>query len=177
MAERICVAQIGPAHGTRGEVRLKSFTADPMAVKDYGALETEDGTTTFRIEALRLAKSPAKSAAKSHLVAQLAGVRDRTAAERLANLRLFVPRERLPAPDADEFYHADLIGLAVVATDGRALGTVVAIHDFGAGNILEVRQEGRRDTVMLPFTTVTVPVVDVAGRRIVIDPPDGVLKD
>ena len=169
MAERICVAQIGPAHGTRGEVRLKSFTTDPMAVKDYGALETEDGTATVRIEALR--------PAKSHLVAQLAGVRDRTAAERLANLRLFVPRERLPAPEADEFYHADLIGLAAVATDGRALGTVVAIHDFGAGDILEVRPEGQRNTVMLPFTTTTVPVVDVAGRRIVIDPPEGVFKD
>jgi 16S rRNA processing protein RimM len=169
VAERICVAKIGPAHGTRGEVRLKSFTTDPMAVKDYGALETEDGTATFRIEALR--------PAKSHLVAQLAGVRDRTAAERLANLRLFVPRERLPAPETDEFYHADLIGLAAVATDGRALGTVVAIHDFGAGDILEVRPEGQRNTVMLPFTTTTVPVVDVAGRRIVIDPPEGVFKD
>jgi 16S rRNA processing protein RimM len=169
LAERICVAQIGPAHGTRGEVRLKSFTADPMAVKDYGALETEDGTATFRIEALR--------PAKSYLVAQLAGIRDRTAAERLANLRLFVPRERLPAPEADEFYHADLIGLAAVTSDGRALGTVVAIHDFGAGDILEVRQEGRRNTVMLPFTTATVPVVDVAGRRIVIDPPEGVFKE
>ena len=173
MAERICVAQIGPAHGTRGEVRLKSFTADPMAVKDYGALETEDGTATFRIEALR----PAKSPAKSHLVAQLAGVHDRTAAERLTNLRLFVPRERLPAPEADEFYHADLIGLAAVTADGRPLGTVVAIHDFGAGDILEVRPEGRRDTVMLPFTTATAPVVDVAGGRIVIDPPEGVFKD
>jgi len=169
VAERICVAQIGPAHGTRGEVRLKSFTADPMAVKDYGALETEDGTATFRIEALR--------PAKSHLVAQLAGVRDRTAAERLANVRLFVPRERLPKPNADEFYHADLIGLAAVTSDGRALGTVVAIHDFGAGDILELRQEGRPDTVMLPFTTTTVPVVDVTGRRIVIDPPEGVFKD
>jgi len=169
VAERICVAQIGPAHGTRGEVRLKSFTADPMAIKDYGALETEDGTATFKIEALR--------PAKSHLVAQLAGIRDRTAAERLANLRLFVPRERLPAPEADEFYHADLIGLAAVATDGRQLGTVVAIHDFGAGDILELRQEGKRDTVMLPFTSATVPVVDIAGRRIVIDPPDGVFSD
>jgi 16S rRNA processing protein RimM len=169
VAERICVAQIGPAHGTRGEVRLKSFTADPMAVKDYGALETEDGTATFRIEALR--------PAKSYLVAQLAGIRDRTAAERLANLRLFVPRERLPAPEADEFYHADLIGLAAVTSDGRALGTVVAIHDFGAGDILEVRQEGRRNTVMVPFTATTVPVVDVAAGRIVIDPPEGVFKE
>ena len=169
MAERICVAQIGAAHGTRGEVRLKSFTADPMAVMDYGALETEDGTATFEIESLR--------PAKSHWVAQLRGVRDRNAAERLVNVKLFVPRDRLPAAETDEFYHADLIGLAVVTTDGRALGTVVAIHDFGAGDILELRQEGKRDTVMLPFTSVTVPVVDIAGGRIVINPPEGVFKD
>jgi 16S rRNA processing protein RimM len=169
VAERICVAQIGPAHGTRGEVRLKSFTADPTAVVDYGALETEDGTATFEIESLR--------PAKNHWVAQLRGVCDRNAAERLANTKLFVPRERLPAAETDEFYHADLIGLAAVTTDGRQLGTVVAIHDFGAGDILEVRQEGKRDTVMLPFTSATVPVVDIAGRRIVIDPPAGVFKD
>jgi 16S rRNA processing protein RimM len=169
VAERICVAQIGPAHGTRGEVRLKSFTADPMAVMDYGALETEDGTATFEIESLR--------PAKSHWVAQLRGVRDRNAAERLADVKLFVPRDRLPAAETDEFYHADLIGLAAVTTDGRALGTVVAVHDFGAGDILELRQQGKRDTVMLPFTSATVPVVDIAGRRIVIDPPEGMFKD
>jgi 16S rRNA processing protein RimM len=169
VAERICVAQIGAAHGTRGEVRLKSFTADPMAVMDYGALETEDGTATFEIESLR--------PAKSHWIAQLRGVRDRNAAERLANVKLFVPRDRLPAVETGEFYHADLIGLAVVTTDGRALGTVVAMHDFGAGDILELRQEGKRDTVMLPFTSATVPVVDIAGGRIVIDPPEGVFKD
>jgi 16S rRNA processing protein RimM len=169
VAERICVAQIGAAHGTRGEVRLKSFTADPMAVLDYGALETEDGTATFEIESLR--------PAKSHWVAQLAGVRDRNAAERLANVKLFVPRDRLPAVETDEFYHADLIGLTAVTTDGRVLGTVVAIHDFGAGDILELRQEGKRDTVMLPFTSATVPVVDIASGRIVVDPPDGVFKD
>jgi 16S rRNA processing protein RimM len=169
VAERICVAQIGAAHGTRGEVRLKSFTADPMAVMDYGALETEDGSATFEIESLR--------PAKSHWVAQLRGVRDRNAAERLANLKLFVARDRLPAAETDEFYHADLIGVVAVATDGRVLGTVVAVHDFGAGDILELRQEGKRDTVMLPFTSATVPVVDIAGRRIVIDPPEGVFKD
>jgi 16S rRNA processing protein RimM len=169
VAERICVAQIGAAHGTRGEVRLKSFTADPMAVMDYGALETEDGTATFEIESLR--------PAKSHWIAQLRGVRDRNAAERLANVKLFVPRDRLPAVETGEFYHADLIGLAVVTTDGRALGTVVAMHDFGAGDILELRQEGKRDTVMLPFTSATVPLVDIAGGRIVIDPPEGVFKD
>jgi 16S rRNA processing protein RimM len=169
VAERICVAQIGAAHGTRGEVRLKSFTADPMAVIDYGALETEDGNATFEIESLR--------PAKSHWVAQLRGVRDRNAAERLDNVKLFVPRDRLPAAETDEFYHADLIGVAAVTTDGRPLGTVVAVHDFGAGDILELKQEGKRDTVMLPFTSATVPVVDIAGRRIVIDPPEGVFKD
>jgi 16S rRNA processing protein RimM len=169
VAERICVAQIGAAHGTRGEVRLKSFTADPMAVMDYGALETEDGSATFEIESLR--------PAKSHWLAQLRGVRDRNAAERLANVKLFVPRDRLPAAETDEFYHADLIGVVAVATDGRVLGTVVAVHDFGAGDILELRQEGKRGTVMLPFTSATVPVVDIAGRRIVIDPPEGVFKD
>src|SRR6185295_11259430 len=108
MAARICVAQIGAAHGTRGEVKLWSYTADPMAVKDYGPLETEDGAATVEIEAVR----PAGSKVAAHLVARLAGVRDRTAAERLTNVRLFVPRARLPTPDADEFYHADLIGLA-----------------------------------------------------------------
>ena len=101
MAERICVAQIGPAHGTRGEVRLKSFTADPMAVMEYGALETEDGTATFEIESLR--------PAKNHWVAQLRGVRDRNKAERLANTKLYVPRNRLPAAETDEFYH-DRVG-------------------------------------------------------------------
>ena len=160
MAERICVAQIGPAHGTRGEVRIKSFTADPMAVIGYGVLETEDGTATFEIESLR--------PAKSHWVAQLRGVRDRNAAERLANVKLFMPRDRLPAAETDEFYHADLIGLAAVTTDGRALGTVVAIHDFGAGDILELRPPVGGTTIMLPFTEAFVPAVDIAGRRIVV---------
>jgi len=169
VADRVCVAQIGSPHGVRGEVRLKSFTADPLAVKDYGPLTSEDGTTTFVIEAVR--------EAKDHLVARLAGVSDRDAAARLARTRLYVPRTRLPPPAADEFYHADLIGLAAVRADGSELGTVVAIHDFGAGDILELRQEGKRDTVMLPFTSTTVPVVDIAGGRIVIDPPEGMFKE
>ncbi len=168
MADRICVAQIGAAHGTRGEVRLKSFTADPMAVADYGALESEDGKATFEIAALR--------PAKDHFVARLAGVNDRNAAERLTNLKLYVARERLPATDVDEFYHADLIGLAALARDGRTLGSVVAIHDFGAGPLIELRPDGASATVLMPFTTVTVPEVDVAGGRIIVDPPQGVFK-
>ncbi len=163
MAERICVAQIGGAHGIRGEVKLKSFTADPMAVRDYGPLQSEDGSVSFEIEALR--------PAKGHLVARLRGVADRSAAERLANLRLFVPRERLPPPAADEFYHVDLIGLCAVTADGTEIGTVVAMHDFGAGDILELRPPAGGTTIMLPFTDAFVPSIDIAGGRIIVAPP------
>jgi 16S rRNA processing protein RimM len=159
MAERILVARIGAAHGIRGEVRLRSFTADPLAAKNYGPLETEDGTRTFTIEALR--------PQKDFLVARLAGIGDRTAAERLRNVSLYVARDRLPPAEADEFYHADLIGLAVETTDGRPLGTVIAVHNFGAGDLLEVKPAAGA-ALMLPFTQSAVPVVDIAGRRIVV---------
>jgi 16S rRNA processing protein RimM len=164
VAGRVCVAQIGGAHGIRGEVKLKSFTADPMAVKDYGLLTSEDGAASFEIEALR--------PAKGHLVARLRGVGDRTAAERLAHVRLFVPRERLPPPAPDEFYHVDLIGLAAVTADGAEVGTVVAVHDFGAGDILELRPRTGGATIMVPFTDAFVPVVDLAAGRITVAPPE-----
>jgi 16S rRNA processing protein RimM len=164
VAERICVAQIGGAHGIRGEVKLKSFTADPMAVKDYGPLMSEDGSASFEIEALR--------PAKGHLVARLRGVEDRDAAERLAHLRLFVPRERLPPAGADEFYYVDLIGLVAVTADGTEVGTVIAVHDFGAGDILELRPPAGGTTIMLPFTDAFVPAVDVAAGRITVAPPE-----
>jgi 16S rRNA processing protein RimM len=163
VADRVCIAQIGGPHGIRGEVKLRSFTADPMAVKDYGPLETEDGAARFEIEAVR--------PAKGHLVARLRGVHDRNAAERLTNLRLFVSRERLPPPGADEFYHADLIGLTAVTADGVEVGTVVAVHDFGAGDLLELRPVTGGTTIMLPFTDAFVPSVDIAGGRIVVQPP------
>ena len=168
MVERICVAQIGAPHGVRGEVKLRSFTAEPAAVADYGPLESEDGTQRFAIEALR--------PAKDHLVARLSGVRDRDAAERLTNTRLYVARERLPPPAPDEFYHADLIGLRAESRDGAELATIVGIHDFGAGDLLELRPLGASRTVLMPFTAVTVPVVDIAGGRIVIDPPQDLFK-
>ena len=168
MVERICVARIGAAHGIKGEVKLWSFTADPAAVADYGPLESEDGTQRVEIEAMR--------PAKDHLVARLSGVRDRNAAERLANLRLYVARERLPAPAPEEFYHADLIGLRAESRDGAALATIVGIHDFGAGDLLELRPLTGGSTVLMPFTAVTVPVVDIAGGRIVIDPPEDLFK-
>ncbi len=160
---RICLGQIGAPHGVRGEVRLRSFTADPDAIAAYGPLETEDGHV-LQIESLRRAKD--------HFVARLAGVADRDAAERLTNVKLYVLRERLPAPDhADEFYHADLIGLAVVDRGGEKLGTVIAVHNFGAGDLIEVRPTDGNATQMLPFNEATVPVVDLAAGRLVVELP------
>jgi 16S rRNA processing protein RimM len=163
VAERICVARIGAAHGLRGEVRLNSFTADPMAVTQYGVLSNADGTRGFEIESCR--------AAKGVLIARFKGVANRTAAEALCNVDLYVPRDRLPPPDADEFYHADLIGLAAVGRDGAAIGTVVAIHDFGAGDILEIAPAGGGPTLLLPFNDAVVPEIDIAGGRLVVVPP------
>ena len=164
MADRICVAQIGGAHGIRGEVKLKSFTTDPLAVKDYGPLASEDGALELEIEAVR--------PAKGHLVARLRGIVDRNAAERLTNLKLFIPRDRLPPAADDEFYHVDLVGLAAEAADGTRLGTVVAVHDFGAGDILELQPEVGKATLMVPFTDTFVPRVDIAGGRIIVTPPE-----
>lgn len=163
MADRVLVAEIGAAHGLRGEVRLWSFTQDPMAVADYGPLESQDGAQTFEIEAVR--------PAKDFLVARLRGILDRTAAERLRNLKLYVPRSRLPQPQPEEFYHADLIGLAVVARDGSELGHVVAIHNFGAGDLIEIQpMDGA--SVLVPFTDAFVPEVDLASRQLIVQPPE-----
>jgi len=164
---RVCVARIGAAHGTGGEVRLWPFTARAEAVAVYGPLQTADGTRAFEIEALR--------PAKDFLVARLKGVTDRAAAERLCNTDLYVPRERLPIPEPEEFYYADLIGLRAEDTTGRAIGVVMAVHNFGAGDILEIAPTAGGDTVMLPFSTAAVPSVEVAIGRIVVEAPEGLL--
>ena len=163
---RVCVARIGAAHGVRGDVKLWPFTAEPLAIADYGALETEDGKSSFEIETLR--------PAKDFLVAHLKGVADRDAAEKLRNTDLYIPRERLPETEQDEFYIADLVGLSAVNREGAELGTVVAVHNFGAGDLLELRVTGARDTVMMAFTEATVPEIDIAAGRIVIDLPQDI---
>ena len=163
MTARVLIAQIGAAHGVRGEVRLKAFTEDPLSVARYGALETEDGTRRFEIEAVR----PAKDV----LVARLKGVADRNAAEALKNLRLYVARAKLPKPAADEFYYADLVGLAAETASGEAFGTVKAVHNFGAGDLLEIEPANGGATLLLPFTEATVPAIDIAGRKLVVAPP------
>ena len=163
MADRICVAQIGAAHGIRGEVRLRSFTQDPRAVTSYGPLESEDGTQRFEIEALR--------PAKDHFVARLAGIGNREAAEKLTNLKLYVPRDRLPpVQEPETYYHADLVGLAAVTADGARLGTVTAVHNFGAGDMIEIRPQGGGEPQMIPFTDANVPEIDIAAGRVVVVP-------
>ena len=161
MTDRICVAQIGAAHGLRGEVRFRSFTQDPMAVTSYGPLESEDGTRRFEIEALR--------PSKDLFVARLAGITDRNAAETLTNLKLYVSRDRLPPAKDGEFYHADLVGLAAVTPDGASLGTVTAVHNFGAGDVIEIKPESG-ETLLVPFTDATVPEIDLATRCMVVVP-------
>ncbi len=165
--KRICVARIGAPHGVRGEVRRWSFTEDPGAVARYGPFTTEAGRV-IDIEALR----PAKEC----FVARLKGVSDRNAAEALRNVELFVPRTQLPVPaEEDEYYHADLIGLAAVDRTGAPLGTVIAVHNFGAGDLIELTLAGQSGTVMLPFNAAAVPGVDLAAGRITIEMPEGLL--
>ena len=168
MAAPICVARIGAAHGVRGAVKLWTFTEDPLAVRTYGPLLTKDGARQFEVTSAR--------EAKGHLVATLKGVSTREEAERLNGIELYVAREKLPDTDEDEYYHADLIGLAAVNAAGEPLGRVVAIHNFGAGDIIEIAPPSG-STMLLPFTNAVVPTVDVAGGRVVIEMPKEIEGD
>ncbi|MCO5132384.1 MAG: ribosome maturation factor RimM [Xanthobacteraceae bacterium] len=162
MTKLVCIARIGAAHGVRGAVKLWTFTEDPFAVLDYGPLSTRDGARQFEVGHARQAKD--------YLVATLKGVTTRDDAEKLNGLELYVPREKLPPAGEGEYYHADLIGLAAVAPDGAPIGRVVAIHNFGAGDVIEIAPP-RGATLLLPFTDAVVPTVDVAGGRVVIERP------
>lgn len=165
---RVCVGAVAGAFGVRGEARLKSFCAVPEAIADYGPLWTEDGRHSFTVTISR--------AVKGGLAARLSGVATREAAEALKGTRLYAARDRLPALPEEEFYHADLIGLAVVDPGGAAIGRVRAVHDHGAGDVLEIaRPDG--NSVLIPFTRAVVPTVDLTAGRIVADPPDGLLDD
>jgi len=164
----ILIAEIGAAHGVRGEVRVKAHTADPMAIADYGPLHDSRGSL-FRVKSLRHLKD-------DMLVVAFEGVADRTAAEKLNRTKLYVDRSALPPPDEDEFYHADLLGLAVETTAGEAIGTVVAVADFGAGDLLEVRRPGGA-SIYVPFTRAVVPVLDFSAGKAVIEPPQGLLEE
>jgi 16S rRNA processing protein RimM len=165
--DKICVARIGAAHGVRGAVKLWTFTEDPFAVKAYGPLLTKDGTRHFELTSAR--------EAKDHLVVTFKNVADRDQAERLNGIELYVPRDKLPATE-DEYYHADLIGLAAVTTADEPLGRVMAIHNFGAGDIIEIAPPSGT-TMLLPFTNAVVPTVDIAAGRVVIELPKEIEGD
>ncbi len=162
----ILIARIGAPHGVKGAVRVKAFTGDPVAIGEYGPLVSKDGRV-FAISHLR----PDKTV----VIVSFAGVDDRDAAQALNGTELYVARSALPASDdADEFYHADLIGLAALTPDSKRLGTVIAVHDFGAGDMLEIEHEieqARGKTLLLPFTRAAVPEIDLAGGRLVVVPP------
>jgi 16S rRNA processing protein RimM len=162
MSALVCVARIGAAHGVRGAVKLWTFTEDPFAVKRYGPLLSKDGKRQFEVAQLR--------EAKDHLVATFKGVTTRDEAQRLNGIELYIARDKLPATDEGEYYHTDLIGLAAVTAEGDALGRVLAIHNFGAGDIIEIAPL-KGPTLLLPFSNAVVPEVDIEGGRVVIALP------
>ncbi|MDF1873888.1 ribosome maturation factor RimM [Vannielia sp.] len=164
--DRVCVGVISGAFGVAGEVRLKSFCAEPSDIAEYGMVESEDGQRQYDITLTR----PIKNA----YAARLTGITTKEEADARKGEKLFVSRDVLPALPDDEYYHSDLIGLAVFDTGGVALGTVQAVHDHGAGDLLEVRMAGEMDTVLLPFTLEVVPTVDLAAGRVVVNPPEEV---
>ncbi|PIE14155.1 MAG: 16S rRNA processing protein RimM [Rhodobacterales bacterium] len=165
MSDLICVGAIAGAFGVRGEVRLKSFTADPEAIADYSPLTTEDGAVNFDVTLTRQIKNG--------FAARLSGVATKEQADGLRGTRLFAPRDRLPSLPDDEYYHADLMGLEVYDTGGALLGRVKSVQNHGAGDMLEIHGPGLKNTVLLPFTLAAVPTVDLGAGRLVADPPEG----
>jgi len=169
--KHLCVGVITGAQGIRGAVRVKSFTADPLDIDAYGPVSDEAGKRTFELKSI--------GQSKGVVIATLSGVADRNAAEALKGLQLFVDRDRLPPAEDDEFYHADLLGLAAeligddpAGAGSRVLGRITAVYDFGAGDAIEVTDAGGA-VVMVPFTKAAVPTVDLAAGKVVIDPPAG----
>jgi len=165
--ERVLLGEIGAAQGLKGEVRLHSFTEEEEAITAYGPLEDETGHV-IEIEALR--------AAPKALIARVKGVTTREGAEALTGTKLYIPRSRLPEREEEEWYHAELIGLAALDRDGVTIGRVVAIQNFGAGDLLELAPANGGPTVLIPFTRETVPEIDVESERLTLVPPAGLLE-
>lgn len=166
MAEtrHILLGRIVAAHGIRGDVLVHSFAGEPEAIGSYGPLASADGKRTFQLRIVRVTPKG--------VIARVAGVTDRNGAEALAGTELYVGRGQLPAAGEDEFYYADLVGLAARAPDGVEIGRVVGVHNFGAGDLLEIALGGSRRTELIPFTNAFVPVVDIAGRNVVVRLPE-----
>jgi 16S rRNA processing protein RimM len=165
---RVILGVITGAYGVRGAVRLKSFTGKPEAIASYGAVTLGDSGREMTIRVLK--------PAREELIAALDGIGDRSAAEALKGCTLHVARDRLPPPGDGEVYVSDMIGLPVYRKDGSLLGAVAAVADYGAGDLLEITSSDRRGSILIPFVTAMVPEVDVANRRIVVDPPEGLIE-
>ncbi len=166
---RILLGHISTAHGIRGEVLIKSYTADPADIAAYGPLSDAGGNRTFALSNVRVVKKG--------VIARIDGITDRNAAEALRGTELFVERDRLPEPDEDEVYHADIIGLTASRTDGSEVGEIVAVQNFGAGDLLEIRLAGKRRTEFVPFSKDFVPDLDIAAGRIIVVMPDDTVED
>jgi len=168
----VLVGEFGRAHGLKGEVRLKSHTGDPQAIAGYRPLVATNGKT-YSLKSVR----PAPGTAPDLLIAIVDGVTTREASEALNRVQLYVERDRLPPPDEeDEFLLADLIGLAVSNEAGEIIGTVVDVPNYGGGDLLEIAPAQKGPTALLPFTKAFVPTVDIAGKRIVANPPDDLFE-
>ena len=165
MSDRICVGAIAGSFGVSGEVRLKSFCADPEAIASYGPLFTEDGSRSFTVKLTR--------AVAGGLGARVSGIATKEQADALKGTSLFVAREKLPSLPDDEYYHADLIGLEVRDPGGVVLGRVQAVHNHGAGDLIEVTGPGLKTSLMVPFTLAVVPMVDLSVGCLVVDLPEG----
>ncbi|MBK0327553.1 16S rRNA processing protein RimM [Rhodobacteraceae bacterium F11138] len=166
-SDLICVGTVGGAFGVRGEVRLKSFCARPEDIETYSPLTTEDGTRSYTVALI--------GTIQSGFTARLGGVMTKEQADALKGLRLFARRDQLPSLPDDEFYHTDLIGLAVLDPGGTELGHVRSVQNHGAGDLLEIHGPGLKDTILLPFTRENAPTVDLAQGRVIVDLPDGTL--
>jgi 16S rRNA processing protein RimM len=164
--KRVCLGVVTGAHGVQGAVRIKTFTETPEDIARYGQLTDETGARSFELHLVGVAKGV--------VITRVAGIQDRNQAAALRGLRLYLPRSALPETKAEEYYHADLIGLEAVLRDGTPVGRVRAIHDFGAGDTLELARPGA-PPVMVPFTRAVVPVIEPAAGRLVLDPPPGLL--
>jgi len=165
--DRICVCAVTGSFGVRGEARVKSFCAEPSALADYGPLSNEAGDRQYRVTIIR--------ALKGGFAVRLGGVKTREAADALKGTRLYVSRSALPELPDDEYYYSDLIGLTALDTGGAVLGKVKAVQDYGAGDILEVQPNNGGASLLFPFTRDAVPTVDLAGGRVIVDPPAGLL--
>ncbi|WP_187430538.1 Ribosome maturation factor RimM [Roseobacter fucihabitans] len=164
-AARVCVGAIGGSYGVRGELRIKSFCAVAEDIESYSPLTCDTGNRAFHLALIR--------PIKNGFVARIAEVTGKEEADALKGTQLFARRDQLPSLPDDEYYHADLIGLQVLDTGGTLLGSVKNVLDHGAGDLLDIQRPGSSETVLLPFTRVAVPTVDLGMGRIVVDPPDG----